>query len=38
MELIHIFYKELPIDEDKIFTANILEENEVEEVEFKKSK
>ena len=31
MEPIHIFYKELPIDENKILTANIVEENEVEE-------
>ena len=38
MEPIHIFYKELPVDENNIFTANIAEENEVEEVRFKKSK
>ena len=38
MEPAHIFYKELPIDENNIFTANIAEENEVEEVSFKKSK
>ena len=38
MEPIHIFYKELPIDENNIFTANLAEENEVEEVRFKKSK
>ena len=38
MELIHIFYKELPIDENNIFTANVTEKNEVEEVKFKKPK
>ena len=38
MEEIHRFYKELPIDENNIFTANLAEENEVEEVRFKKSK
>ena len=37
MKLIHIFYNELPIDEN-IFTANLTEKNEVEEVRFKKSK
>ena len=30
MEPIHIFYKELPVDENNIFTANITEKNEVE--------
>ena len=38
MEEIHRFYKELLIDENNIFTANLAEENEVEEVRFKKSK
>ena len=38
MELAHIFYKELPINENSIFTANIVEGNEVEKVRFKKSK
>ena len=38
METAHIFYKEIPIDENSIFTANIAEENEVEDVRFKKSK
>ena len=37
MKPIHIFYNELPIDEN-IFTANLTEKNEVEEVRFKKSK
>ena len=34
MEPIHIFYKEIPVDENNIFTVNIAEE----EVRFKKSK
>ena len=38
MEPIQIFYKELPVDENNIFTANIAEENEIEEVRLKQSK
>ena len=38
MEPIHIFYKELPLDENNIFTSNLAEQNEVEEGKFKKSK
>ena len=38
MEPIHIFYRELPLDENNIFTANLAGKNEVEEVKFKKSK
>ena len=38
MEPIHIFYKELPLDENNIFTSNLAEKNEVEEGKFKKSK
>ena len=38
MEPIHIFYRELPIDKNDIFTANLAEKNEVEEVKFKTSK
>ena len=38
MEPIHIFYKELPLDENNIFTANLAEKNVVKEVKFKKSK
>ena len=38
MEPIHIFYNELEIDENNVFTANILQEIEVENVLFKKSK
>ena len=38
MEPIHIFYRELPIDKNNIFTANLAEKNEVQEVKFKTSK
>ena len=38
MESIHIFYNELEIDENNVFTANILQETEVENVLFKKNK
>ena len=37
MESIHIFYNELEIDENNVFTANILQETEVENVLFKKN-
>ena len=37
MEPKHIFYKELPVDENNIFSVNIAEKNEVENVKFKKS-
>ena len=37
MEPIHIFCKELPVDENNIFIANITEKNEVENVRFKLS-
>ena len=36
MEPIHIFYKEHSTDKNNIFTANLAEKNEVEEVKFKK--
>ena len=36
MEPIHIFYKELCIDKNSIFTADITERNEVENVRSKK--
>ena len=36
MEPIHIFYKELPVDQSNIFTVHITERNEVENVRFKK--
>ena len=38
MEPIHIFYNELEIDGNKIFTANISQENEVENILFDKNK
>ena len=38
MKPIHIFYKELEIGENNVFTANISQENEVENVLFKKNK
>ena len=34
MEQVYIFYKELPADENNIFTADIPEKNEVENVKF----
>ena len=37
MEPVHIFYKDLPVDENNIFIANLKEKNEEEEVKFKKS-
>ena len=37
MEPIYIFYKELPVDENNTFTADITEKNKVESVKFKKS-
>ena len=36
MEPTHIFYKELLVDENNIFTENITEENVVEIVKFNK--
>ena len=38
MEFSHVFYKEIPLDEDNIFSANLTENNEVEQIKFKKSK
>ena len=38
MELTHMFYKELPIDADNIYSANLAENNKVEQAGFKKSK
>ena len=37
MEPVRIFYKEIPADENNIFTADIAEKNEIENVVFKKS-
>ena len=38
MELIYIFYNELEIDTNNVFTANISQENKVENVLFDKNK
>ena len=36
MDLSHIFYKELPVDDNNIFSANLAENIENEEVSLKK--
>ena len=38
MESSHVFYKELPVDKDNIFSANLAEDNEIEQIKFKKLK
>ena len=38
MDLSHTYYKEIPVDEDNILSANFSENNKVEHIEFKKSK
>ena len=38
MEPVHIFYKDLPADENTIFVANLTEKNEIEKIKFKKSR
>ena len=38
MEPVHVFYRELPLNENNIFTAHLPEKNQVEEVKFKKSR
>ena len=38
MEFSHVFYKEPPVDEDNIFSANLTENNEIEQIKLKKSK
>ena len=37
MEPTHIFYKQLPIDENNVFTANVSKKNEVQNILFRKS-
>lgn len=37
MEPIHIYYIELPTDKENIFTANIYQRNQVENIKFSKS-
>ena len=36
MDLSHIFYKELPVDDNNIFSANLAENNKIEKVSLKK--
>ena len=36
MEPSNVFYKELPLDEDNIFSANLAKYNKVEQIRFKK--
>ena len=38
MDYSHVFYKEIPLDENNIFSANLMENNGVEQAKFKKSK
>ena len=38
MEFSHLFYKDISLDEDNIFSTNITENNEVEQISFKKLK
>ena len=38
MEFSHIFYKEVPVDEDNIFSLNLSENNKVDSLKFDKSK
>ena len=37
MESAHVFYNEFPLDKNNIFSANVIETNEIEEIKFKKS-
>ena len=38
MEFSRVFYKEVPVDEDNIFSANLAENNEFKQIKFKNSK
>ena len=38
MEFSHIFYKEVPVDEDNIFSLDLSENNNVDSLKFDKSK
>ena len=38
MEFSHVFYKELSVDKDNIFSANLSKNNEIEQTKLKKSK
>ena len=37
MEFSGVFYKDIPLDEDNIFSRNLTENNEVEQISFKKT-
>ena len=37
MEPVHVFYNELLLDKNNIFSANLTEKNEIQEIKFKKS-
>ena len=38
MEPVHLFYKELSVDENNIFVVNLTKTNEVEDIKLKKSR
>ena len=38
MEFSYVFYKEIPVDEDNFFLANLAENNEVKQIKFKQHK
>ena len=38
MDLSHIFFEELPVDDDNIFSANLAENNEIENFLLRKDK
>ena len=38
MEFSHVFYKEISLDEGNIFSANLIENNKIDQISFKKSK
>ena len=38
MEFSHVFYKEISVDEKNIFSANLAENNDVDQIKFDKSK
>ena len=34
MEFSHVFYKEISLDEGNIFSANLIENNEIDQISF----
>ena len=38
MDFSNVFYKEIPLDENNIFSANLMQNNGVEQAKFKNSK